>query len=163
MSETPINGNTIIVQEPLLEPAPPQPEDSPPASKPEKPLSRRKIYLIAGIAAVIFIGITVFAIYLLTLPSTDTEKIRDVFIIVLALEAFVVGVSVIVMMVQLARLLNLLQNELKPMLESTQTTVNNLRGTTEFLSENMVEPVMKLNESLAAVRNLLGTLRLFRR
>jgi hypothetical protein len=163
MSETPINGNTIIVQEPLLEPVPPQPEASPPAPKPEKPVSRRKIYLIAAIAIVIFIGLTVFAFYLLTLPSTDTEKIRDVFIIVLALEAFVVGVSVIVMMVQLARLLNLLQNELKPMLESTQTTVNNLRGTTEFLSENMVEPVMKLNESLAAVRNLLGTLRLFRR
>jgi hypothetical protein len=118
---------------------------------------------MGGLLWVLFVILLVVAVYLLTLPSTETAKIRDVFIIALALEAFVIGVSVIVMMIQLARLLNLVQNELKPMLESTQTTVNNLRGTTEFLSENMVEPIIKLNESLAALRSLLSTLRLFRR
>jgi hypothetical protein len=162
MSDQPFDNTTITIQEPLIEPVLIPPQDAPPGKK-GRSLSDRQIYLIVGAVILIFVILLVVAVYLLTLPSTETAKIRDVFIIALALEAFVIGVSVIVMMIQLARLLNLVQNELKPMLESTQTTVNNLRGTTEFLSENMVEPIIKMNESLAALRSLLSTLRLFRR
>jgi hypothetical protein len=58
--------------------------------------------------------------------------------------------------IQVAGLINLLQNEVKPILESTSETVNNLRGTTQFLSENLVEPVIKLNSYLAGLRKILG-------
>jgi len=57
-----------------------------------------------------------------------------------------------VLIIQFASLLNLLQNELRPILQATNETVNNLRGTTEFLSENLVEPVLKLNSYLAGLR-----------
>jgi amino acid permease len=124
---------------------------------------QRQIVIIGTIAGIILIALIIGAVFLLTLPTTDTAKIRDIFIIVMALESLLIGLSLIILMVQLARLINLLQNEIKPIMESTQKTVNTLQGTTAFLSDNMVEPVMKLNEYLAALKSMLEVLRLTRR
>jgi len=60
-------------------------------------------------------------------------------------------------------LINLLQNEVKPILDATNETVNTLRGTTTFLSENLVEPVIKLNSYLAGIQRVLKLLGLKRR
>ncbi len=120
--------------------------------------------MIGIVAAVVVILIALIgAVYLLLLPSTDTAKIRDVFIIVMALESLVIGVSLIVLMFQMAKLINLLQNEIKPILDSTQETANTLRGTTVFLSDHLVGPVVKLNEYLAALRSMLGVMKVNRR
>jgi hypothetical protein len=67
----------------------------------------------------------------------------------------IVGIAVVVLSVQVATLVNLLQNEVRPMLNSTNDTINNLRGTTEFLSENLVEPVIQLNGYLASLKRML--------
>jgi hypothetical protein len=95
------------------------------------------------------------AIYFLLQPATPTDKIRDVFIIVVALESLVIGVALVVLIVQLASLINLLQNEIRPILNATSDTVNTLRGTAEFLGENVVEPVIKLNAYLAGLYRML--------
>ena len=79
---------------------------------------------------------------------------RDIFIIFLALESLVIGAALVVLIIQLASLINLLQNEVKPILKSTNETVNTLRGTSAFLSENLVEPVIKLNSYLAGLKKL---------
>jgi hypothetical protein len=109
--------------------------------------------MIAGIVfIVILLGVTVF---FLLQPATPTDKIRDVFIIVVALESLVIGVALIVLVVQLASLINLLQNEVRPILNATNDTVNNLRGTVEFLGEEVIEPVMKLSGYLAGLTRML--------
>ena len=95
------------------------------------------------------------AIYFLLQPNTPTDKIRDIFIIFVALESLVIGVALVVLIVQLASLINLLQNEVKPILIATNDTVNTLRGTSEFLSENVVEPVIKLNGYMAGLYRML--------
>ena len=95
------------------------------------------------------------AIYFLLQPGTPTDRIRDVFIIVVALESLVIGVALIILIVQLASLINLLQNEVRPILTATSETVNTLRGTVEFLGENMVEPVIKLNGYLAGMNRVI--------
>jgi hypothetical protein len=76
----------------------------------------------------------------------------------MALESLLVGVALIVLIVQLASLINLLQNEVRPILNATSETVNSLRGTAEFLGENVVEPVVKLNSYLAGLRRMLELL-----
>ena len=116
---------------------------------------RRRIIIIVAVFGVIFVGFIIFSIWYLLQPTTQTAQIRDVFIIFLALESLVIGVALVVLAVQLATLINLLQNEVRPMLESANETLNTLRGTTIFLSENLVEPVMKLNEYLASLRRVL--------
>jgi len=116
-------------------------------------MKRTMIAIIAGL--VILLALLGVAIYFLLQPATPTDKIRDVFIIVVALESLVIGVALIVLVVQLASLINLLQNEIRPILKATTDTVNNLRGTAEFLGENVVEPVIKLNGYLAGLYRML--------
>ena len=106
-------------------------------------------------ALVILGGLVAFAIFLLTGNADTTAVIRDVFIIFMALESLVIGMVLIILVFQLARLTNLLQNEVKPILDSTNETVSTLRGTTKFLSDNLAEPVIKLNEYLAGLQSFL--------
>ena len=123
------------------------------AVKEETPKQSRVI--IISIFVILFIIIVIgFAIWGLLQPSTDTAKVRDIFIIFMAAESFIIGISLIILMIQLARLINLLQNEIKPIINSTNETVNTLRGTTVFLSDNLVKPVMKLNEYMAGFQQM---------
>jgi len=119
----------------------------------EKQMKRTMTGVIIG--AVIFLALLVLAVIYLLQPASPTDKIRDIFIIVVALESLIIGVALVVLIIQLASLINLLQNEVRPILKATTDTVNNLRGTAEFLGENVVEPVIKLNGYLAGLYRML--------
>jgi len=127
----------------------PSPEDL----EREKQTKRTMIGVIIG--AIVFLALLVFAVIYLLQPASPTDKIRDIFIIVVALESLIIGVALVVLIIQLASLINLLQNEVRPILKATTDTVNNLRGTAEFLGENVVEPVIKLNGYLAGLYRML--------
>jgi amino acid permease len=137
-----------------LEPTyPPSPEELAGQRDREQQMRRIMISVIAG--AVVLLVLLGVAIYFVLQPATPSDRIRDVFIIVVALESLVIGVALIVLVVQLASLINLLQNEVRPILKATSDTVNNLRGTAEFLGENVVEPVVRLNGYLAGLYRML--------
>jgi hypothetical protein len=123
----------------------------------------RKILIIGGLGLLVVLALLGVAVYFLVQPGTDTARIRDIFIIFMALESLLLGIVLIILIIQLARLTNLLQNEVKPILESTSETVNTLRGTTTFLSDNLVQPVIKLNEYLAALSQLVALVGLGRK
>ncbi len=99
------------------------------------------------------------SIYWLLQPATPTARIRDIVIILLAVEGLLIGLALTVLLVQLAVLINLLQHEVRPILESTQETVHTLKGTAEFLSRHAAAPVIKVNQTLAMVRGLAALLR----
>ena len=124
-----------------------------PPDEQEKRMKRILIGVIVG--AVVLLAGLIAAIIGLMQPTTPTDRIRDVFIIIVALESLVIGVALIVLVVQLASLINLLQNEIRPILNATNETVNTLRGTAEFLGDNVVEPVIKLNGYLAGLYRML--------
>jgi hypothetical protein len=131
----------------------PPPEESS-TTKAAEDRSKRIVTIII-VAAVVLVLLLGLAIFFLLQPTTPTDRIRDVFIIVVALESLVIGVALIILIVQLASLINLLQNEVRPILTATSETVNNLRGTVEFLGENAVEPVIKLNGYLAGMSRVI--------
>lgn len=140
---------------------PPPSEDSPEAGL----TPGRQNALIAGavvLLLLIVVGIVLAVGAMLRNPA-GTETVRDILIIFVAGESFLIGLALIVLIVQLARLTALLQNEVRPILESTNDTVNTLRGTSQFLSENVVRPVMKVNGSLAALRRAMDLVRPRRR
>jgi len=134
-------------------PPQPSPEEIAARLEQEKQMKRTVTYVIVG--AVLLVALLSVAVYFLLQPGTPTDRIRDVFIIVVALETLVIGVALIVLIVQLASLINLLQNEVRPILHATNETVNTLRGTAEFLGESVVEPVIKLNGYLAGLGRML--------
>lgn len=116
---------------------------------------KQKTILVAIIlAAVILISLLVVGAVYLASPSTPTERIRDIMIIFMAVEFMILGITMVILIVQLAALINLLQNEIKPILDSTNETANTLRGTAIFLSDNLTEPVIKINEYVFALYRL---------
>ena len=128
---------------------------------------QQRTIIIASILGVLVLACFITGLVFLLNPNLskaeDVARIRDVFIIILALESLLIGAVLVILIVQIARLTNLLQNEIKPILDSTNETVSTLRGTTEFLSDNLVEPVIKLNEYIAAVQRLVELLGIGRR
>ena len=117
--------------------------------------SKRKIvFWIIGI--IIVVALIVFAVVLLFQSDVQTtSRIRDIFIIFMALQSLIIGVALIILIIQLATLINVLKNEVKPILDTTNETVKNLRGTTTFLGNTLVEPVMKLNEYMAGFKKFI--------
>lgn len=124
---------------------------------------QRRIIIVLAIVGVLLLAGLIAGLFFLLQPTTDTARVRDIFIIIMALESLLLGLVLIILVLQLARLINLLQNEIKPILESTNETVSTLRGTTAFLSDNLVEPVIRLNEYLAAVNQVRSFFGLTRR
>ncbi len=117
-------------------------------------------------AAVVIVALLITAIYFLLRPETPAEEVarlRDVFIIVAGLETLLIGVALVVLLIQLAGLINLLQNEVRPILLAANETINTLRGTAEFLGESVVEPVIKLNTYLASIQRVLESMGLKRK
>ncbi len=114
----------------------------------------KKVAFIIG--CLLILTLVVVGLMLLLQPGTDTGRVRDIFIIFMALEFLLIGGVMIILIIQLARLTLLLQNEIKPILESTNETANTLRGTTAFLSEHLVEPVLKLNQYMAGLNKILS-------
>jgi hypothetical protein len=126
------------------------------------PEQKRAIIGVVLGVIILLVLIVATTIFLLQ-PTTNTAKIRDVFIIFMALQSILTGLTLVILMIQLARLINLLENEIKPILDSTNETVSNLRGTTTFLTDNLVGPVIKLNEYMAGFTQLLQALGLARK
>ena len=125
--------------------------------------SRSPVLIIVIVVIVILALLIAGIVALAVAPETAVSKVRDIFIIFMALESLLLGFVLIILIVQIARLTNLLQNEIKPILESTNETVSTLRGTTAFLSDNLIQPVIKLNEYLAAMQEILGVVGLMRK
>lgn len=116
---------------------------------------QRTIVIVAVVLLIVLVAGIVAAVIGLLQPGAPTETIRDIFIIFMALESLLIGAALVVLIVQFASLINLLKNEVRPILDATNETVNHLRGTTEFLGENVVEPVIKLSSYLAGMQRML--------
>lgn len=115
----------------------------------------RVIYLsIGGLVGLILLVLVIAIVAALTDAARFgplIEIIRDIVIILLALEGILIILALTILIAQIARLVNLLQNELKPILENTQETVKHARGTAEFVGKNLSDPVIKANAFLSGV------------
>ncbi len=123
---------------------------------------------IALIATGVLVGLVVIIFILsLLIAQGDVDRlgpiiqvIRDLMLIFLALEGILIILALAVLIVQVARLINLLQNEIKPVLKNTQETLNTARGTVEFVSDTVTRPVVQASAFFAGAsvmaRNLLG-------
>jgi len=126
----------------------------------ERPLGRQRLWIAAAavVALVLAVGVA-FGVLALVQNPAQAETLRDIVIIFMGAESLLLGLALVILMVQLARLTALLQDEVRPMLRSTNDTLDTLRGTTRFLSDNLVSPVIRANGAAAAVRRMLDLVR----
>jgi hypothetical protein len=57
------------------------------------------------------------------------------------------------MLIMLIRLVNTVEFEIKPILKQTGQTVGTVRGTANFVSKNVVQPVVQVKSYVAALRS----------
>lgn len=84
--------------------------------------------------------------------AATVEVVRNLFLTLLVLEVLLVVAAFALLLIQIARFANLLQNEVRPILASSTEAVNTIRGTTTFVSQQVVEPVMQVNAMMAGAR-----------
>ena len=114
------------------------------------------LWVVLGVVIVLLlIAAIIFAVNVMINNPAQTETFRDIMIIFMAFVFLFIGLALIILLVQLARLTNLLQYEIRPILEATNETVGSMRGTTQFLSDNLVAPVVKASSSFAALRRAI--------
>ena len=89
---------------------------------------------------------------------TASATIRDIAIIIVAIESIFVFILLGILVWQIWRLTKLVQTEIKPVLDDARDTVNTLRSTTTFLSDNVVTPVTKASSQVAGARRTMQVL-----
>lgn len=122
----------------------------------QEPSKGTKAGIIIG--AIVLVAAFVAAIIFL-LNSEKTPVIRDIFVILLGFELFIIGIAAVLLIFQTARLINMFQHEIKPVLEAANETMSTLRGTAIFMSDAFVEPVIKFNGYLASIKQALKMLK----
>ena len=115
--------------------------------------SKRKMTWIGVIAAAIVL--VIIAGFVLMINAGVTGTVRDVIIIILTLELLIVGTLMLVLVVQVIGLIRMLREEIKPLLQSAQDTLEATRGTTAFLSKKVITPTIKAAGTVAGVRRVI--------
>lgn len=87
-----------------------------------------------------------------------TATIRDIAIIIIAIQSIVIGGLLALLVWQVWRLVKTLQTEIKPIIQDTQTTVSTVRGTATFVSDNVVSPVVKTSSKVVGLRRTMQSL-----
>lgn len=137
----------------------PQSQENTPQSDPNANMIDKKKLIWGIVVFVLVMAATVYGVFALVKsgPGT-TSQVRDIFIIVLALESLVIGVALVILVIQLALLTNMLQNEIKPIITNTKETIDTVKGTADFLSQRAVKPVIAANSYVAGAKKLFEIL-----
>ncbi|NJN95828.1 MAG: hypothetical protein HC875_17845 [Anaerolineales bacterium] len=139
----------------------PRPELSP------EPIDKRPLIIGIVVAVVIIIIFGLLGWWLFTNPPA-AAVLRDIFIIFLGLGAFLIILLLIALVVitvylvlKINDLIQLLNREVRPVLSQLQSTMHTAQGTTNFLSEQAVKPVITTASAVAGVQAVFRSL--FRR
>ena len=124
---------------------------------------KRIVMIVAGVFGGLIVLLFILGLLLALFSNVDAtapriQIVRDIFIIIMALEFILIVLALAVLILQVARLINLLQNEVKPILENTQDTVNSAKGTVEFVSSNVTRPIVKAGAFVAGTSVLIREL-----
>lgn len=119
-----------------------------------------RLYVIIGIIVALVLSVLFIlgVIWVANSYPAAVEALRDVMIIALALVSCIFGITLMLLFVMVVRLLNMLEFEIKPILEKTNETLGTVRGTTNFVSQNVVQPVTKASSYVAGFRKGIAVL-----
>ena len=118
--------------------------------------SRRTTTIVGVIAAVLVIVIV--ASFVLMIQAGTTGVWRDVIVIIVALESLIVMALMIVLVFQVIAMVRMLRDEIKPLIESAQDTVESARGTTRFVSQKVISPAISVASAVASVKRMAEVL-----
>ena len=128
-------------------------------SKNKRPFIRPLYTTLGIVGGLLLSGLLIWLfVWLASTQAATIEAVRDILIIVLALESCLFGIVLMILLVMVIRLVNVLEFEVKPILNKTNETVSTIRGTTLFVSDNVVKPVTEISSRAAGISRALRVL-----
>ncbi len=111
-------------------------------------------FIIIGIVVALLLGIlmVVGISFLARSFALELDVVRDLFIIAIALEACIFGMVLVILLVMMIRLVNTVEFEIKPILQKANQITTTAQSTTEFVSENIVQPTIKARGYVSGAR-----------
>ncbi|MEW6233147.1 MAG: hypothetical protein AB1566_12645 [Chloroflexota bacterium] len=110
---------------------------------------------VVAVVTLIVLAAIVFAVVQIY-PTIGLSGLRDIAIIILVLESFIVTLLLAIVVVLLWQLIDMLKKEIKPVLASARQTADTVKGTTTFVSDGLVAPLIRVYSLSSGV---LGTFR----
>jgi hypothetical protein len=123
-------------------------------AKEEAAKAKRTQYLLIG-GGIVLVALLVGIIVLLASFPQATRVIRDIAIVFVAVETFLIGMALLVLVVQIEELIRVLRDEIQPLLRSVNDTAATVKGTTKFVSHNMVSPIIRVASFTAGLTTSL--------
>jgi hypothetical protein len=124
------------------------PQEPGPPPRPRQALRTAAIV----VAVLIVLALVGLAIWGMATHPLLTAVVRDIAIVVLALVTIVIGLFLAILIFQLQSLIGLLRDEVKPILESANQTASTVKGTTTFVSDSVVRPMIEAASLAAGLR-----------
>jgi hypothetical protein len=127
---------------------------APPQGAEAKPAPGRNVGRTIGIIVIVLLIVAAIgaALWAMATHAPATAVVRDIAIIVLALITGVIGIFLAILIFQVQALIGLLRHEIKPILDSANQTVSTVRGTSTFVSDTVVSPVIEVLGFVSGVR-----------
>ncbi len=145
------------------------------STKPLVSKRTRRVTSIIGVVVVLLVLAALGAMGYFMYTSYDglesgtvapTARLRDIAIVVLALETLAVMVLLLIVAVVLVAMVILIYDRVIPILEqinrtatTAADTVHTVRGTTEFVSERVVQPVIEVSSYVSGALGILRGIR----
>ena len=119
----------------------------------------KKWAIIGGIIAVVVLAVVIGLLYWGD-EGPVTQRLRDISIVFISLFAVIstiilaaiLGAILWLVLTLRNKLIPLLDDKIVPLLETTQATLTRLRGTTEFVTEEAVKPIVTIASTYAKMR-----------
>jgi hypothetical protein len=115
----------------------------------ERQMRRRMMLIGIGIAVIAVLILLSFAAMIAAGVIAD---VRDIVIILLATESLIIGGVTLFVLYQVIMLVTLLREDLIPLIQSAQDTVNSARGTTVYVSRKIIVPSAKAASTVARLQ-----------
>ena len=121
----------------------------------ERQMRRRMVLIGIGIAVIAVLILLGFAAMI---AAGVIDEVRDIVIILLAVESLIIGGVTLFLLYQMIMLLTLIREELIPLIQSAQDTVNSARGTTVYVSRKIIVPSAKAATTVARLQTMARVL-----
>jgi len=121
----------------------------------EREMKRRMTLIGIGVAVIAVLVLLGFAGMI---ALGIIAEVRDIVIILLAIESLVIGGVTLFLLYEIIMLLTLIREELIPLIASAQDTVNSARGTTVYVSRKIVVPSVRAATTVARLQTMARVL-----
>ena len=116
----------------------------------------KKWAIIGGSIAAIVLLIIIVVLYILG-EGRPTPRLRDISIVFISLFAVISTIPLAGILGAILWLVLTLRNRVIPLLETLTATAARLRGTTEFVTEQAVQPIISVAGTMARMRAMTRT------